>query len=97
MIKIENPTYMTCREMRKKYPNCMVWVGKFKDSNETNGNSGGYPFALIEEDELGTLFLDTNKYPEWRPILEFDTFPVPKDFFFDFDENELERIINDKN
>ena len=99
MIKIENPTYMTCKEMHKKYPNCMIYVGKYKDLNETNGNDGGYPFALIEDSDLGKGVLDDDKYPEWKPMFLLDTQPAPEILFweFGFGDDELELIENVSN
>ncbi|MCL1987575.1 MAG: hypothetical protein FWG64_06360 [Firmicutes bacterium] len=89
MIKLENPKYMTCKEIGKVYPNYMVCIGKYRDLNETNGNDGGYPFALIEEDELGTGAVKLEDYKEWHPILKLSTFPEDDFFVFDF-EDEIE-------
>ncbi|MCL1987062.1 MAG: hypothetical protein FWG64_03715 [Firmicutes bacterium] len=82
MIKIENPVYMSCKEILEKYPNYMVWIGKYKDLNETHGNDGGYPFMLLEEDDLGEVPLDKVKYSEWLPIMQYNTFPMPEVFLF---------------
>jgi len=101
MIKIENPVYMTCKEMEEKYPNCMIYVGKFKNLNETNGNSGGYPFALIEEDDHGKNLLGGDKYSEWKPLFICNTYQESEDVlvtgFAEIDEDEFERLLNDNN
>ncbi|MCL2016143.1 MAG: hypothetical protein FWG68_07865 [Defluviitaleaceae bacterium] len=88
MIKIDNPVYMSCKEILEKYPNYMVWIGKYKDLNETHGNHGGYPFMLLEEDDLEKGLFSTDVYPEWKPTLLYSTFPMPEFFYFDEDFEE---------
>ncbi|MCL2016008.1 MAG: hypothetical protein FWG68_07145 [Defluviitaleaceae bacterium] len=99
MIKIENPVYMTCREMEEKYPNCMVFVGKYKNINKTNGNPGGYPFAIIEDSDHGTGILGGSNYSEWKPLFICNTYQEPEDVlvtgFVEIDEDEFERVQNE--
>ncbi|MCL1999045.1 MAG: hypothetical protein FWG65_09800 [Turicibacter sp.] len=76
MIRIENPRYMTRKEVEEKYPNYLVCMGKYRSLKETNGNDGGYPLLLVEKHELGDVFLEDSEYDEWSPVFELSTFPM---------------------
>ena len=76
MIELTDQIPYTEEEIKKKWPNCYVWLHSYDLNQENPLLSKGVPYLIIEEKDLGVAKRRSAEFPQYKRKATISTFPV---------------------
>ena len=76
MIELMNQRPHTREEIKKKWPNCYVWLHSYEFNDKNPWLSMGVPYLIIEEKDLGVVKRRSAEFPQYDKKATISTFPV---------------------
>ena len=76
MIELMDQRPHTEEEIKKKWPNCYVWLHSYEFNQDKPILSRGVPYLIIEEKDLGVVKRRSSEFPQYKKKATISTFPI---------------------
>ena len=76
MIELTSQVSYTEEEIKKKWPNCYVWLHSYEFNQDKPILSMGVPYLVIEENDLGVVKRKSSEFPQYKGKATISTFPI---------------------
>lgn len=76
MIELVDERPHTHEELKKKWPNCHVWLHSYEVVEGNPALNNGIPYLVMEEKDCGVVKRTIDEFPQYKKKAIIPTYPI---------------------